>query len=102
MKEILHIEVVVEKELPGILHARLGSQMGISTFTKLWNEIYRHVRMVERYDGPHRTAITASRPSQNIHAGNWVGNGLLTTRHIWLGDNIESLDVCEIERKSSL
>jgi hypothetical protein len=97
MKEILHIKVVIEKKFSGVLHARLCSQVGVSTFAKLWNEIYGHVAMVERYNGSHRTAVTSPGPSQNIHASDRVGNSLLTVRHIRLRDDIESLDICEVE-----
>lgn len=98
-KEIFHIEVMIEKELPSVLHACLSSQVGVSTFAELWDEIYRHVAVVEGYNSSHRTATAASCPSQDIHSSDQVRNGLLTTRHIWLWDDIKSLDVCEIEWK---
>lgn len=102
MKEILHVEVVVEEEFAGIFHARLGGQVGVSSVTKLWNEIDRHMTMVEGHNGTHRTTITASRPLQNIHAGDWIGNILLTTWHIRLEYDVESVDVYEIERQPGL
>ena len=57
--------------------------------------------MAERYDSPHRTAVTAVSPFSNIHTGNWVRNGLPAAWNIRLGDKIECLDICGIGRKPS-
>ena len=53
--------------------------------------------MVEGHDSIHRTAITALRLPQNIHASDWIGSELLTAQQMGLGDDIESMDVHEVK-----
>ena len=98
MEEVLHVKVVVEKELAAVLYARRGSQVGVSPLAKLRNEIDRHVAVIEGHNSTHWAAIAALCPPQNIHASNWIRSDLLTARHMRLEGDVKSVDVCEVER----
>ena len=56
--EVICIEVVVEKGFPNVLYVRLGNRRGVSTFTGLQGEIYRRMKIVEKYDSLHRVCRT--------------------------------------------